>query len=87
MAWLISLQTIAQKEAVDAFRGRVFGLLGMTTGIIMFFGSAIAGSMADQFGTIAMIAIAGGFYVAAGALSPLFFGKPKHIPEVQTELR
>jgi len=85
MAWLISLQTIAQKEAEDAFRGRVLGMLGMTMGFVMFFGSAIAGSLADQIGTIIMIAIAGGFYVLAGVVSPLFFGNSKRMPEVQAE--
>ena len=85
MAWLISLQTVAQKEAEDAFRGRVLGLLGMTMGFMMFFGSAIAGSLADQIGTIIMIAVAGGFYILAGSVSPLFFGNTKQIPEIQTE--
>jgi len=85
MAWLISLQTVAQKEAEDAYRGRVLGMLGMTMGFMMFFGSAIAGSLADQIGTIIMIAIAGGFYMLAGLVSPLFFGNTKQIPEVQAE--
>lgn len=85
MAWLISLQTIAQKEAEDAFRGRVLGMLGMTMGFIMFFGSAIAGSLADQVGTITMIAVAGVFYTLAGAVSPIFFGNPRSLQEVQVE--
>jgi len=85
MAWLISLQTIAQKETEDAFRGRVFGVLGMTNGFIMFFGSAIAGSLADHVGTIIMIAIGGGFYMLAGAVSPLFFGGSESLQEVQVE--
>jgi len=87
MAWLISLQTIAQKESEDAFRGRVLGLLGMTMGLIMFFGSAIAGSLADSVGTVLMIAVAGGFYTLAGVVSPIFFGGSKPIPQIQPEVQ
>ncbi len=74
MAWIISLQTIGQKETEDAFRGRVFGMLGMITTFIMFFGSAIAGFMADQIGTFILIAAAAGIYLLAGVISPLVFG-------------
>ena len=74
MAWLISLQTIGQKETEDAYRGRVFGAIGTTTTFIMFFGAAIAGFMADQIGTIILVAAAAIFYMIAGLVSPLAFG-------------
>jgi predicted MFS family arabinose efflux permease len=74
MAWLISLQAIGQKEAEDAYRGRVFGAIGTSSTFIMFFGSAIAGFMADQIGTFILIAAAATFYMLAGLVSPAAFG-------------
>ena len=74
MAWLISLQAIGQKETEDAFRGRVFGAIGTSTTFIMFFGSAIAGFMADQIGTFTLVAAAATFYILAGMVSPAAFG-------------
>ena len=74
MAWLISLQAIGQKETEDAFRGRVFGAIGTSTTFIMFFGSAIAGFMADQIGTFILVAAAATFYMLAGLVSPAAFG-------------
>ena len=74
MAWLIRLQVIGQKETEDAYRGRVFGTMGTTTTLIMFFGSAIAGFMADQIGTFILVAAAGSIYMLAGLFSPVAFG-------------
>jgi predicted MFS family arabinose efflux permease len=74
MAWLISLQAIGQKETEDVYRGRVFGAIGTSTTFIMFFGSAIAGFMADQIGTFILVAAAASFYMLAGLVSPTAFG-------------
>jgi predicted MFS family arabinose efflux permease len=74
MAWLISLQTIGQKETEDAYRGRVFGAIGTSTTFIMFFGSAIAGFMADQIGTVILVGAAATIYMLAGVISPVVFG-------------
>lgn len=85
MAWLISLQTIGQKETEDAYRGRVFGAIGTTTTFIMFFGSAIAGFMADQIGTLVLVAAAATLYMLAGVLSPMAFGDSIKIASAQAE--
>jgi predicted MFS family arabinose efflux permease len=85
MAWLISLQTIGQRETEDAFRGRVFGVIGTTTTLIMFFGSAIAGFMADQIGAFILISAAATIFMLAGALSPMVFGDSIKIAPAQAE--
>jgi len=87
MAWLISLQTIGQKETEDAYRGRVFGSIGTTTNFIMFFGSAIAGFMADQIGTFILVAAAASFYMLAGFLSPMAFGPSIQVACAQVEMQ
>jgi len=86
MAWLISLQTIGQKETEDAYRGRVFGAIGTTTTLIMFFGSAISGFMADRIGTFILIAIAASIYMLAGVLSPVVFGASTQVAPAKAEI-
>ena len=85
MAWLISLQTIGQRETEDVYRGRVFGAIGTTTTLIMFFGSAIAGFMADQIGTFILVFAAATIFMLAGVLSPIVFGDSIKIAPVQAE--
>jgi predicted MFS family arabinose efflux permease len=87
MAWLISLQTIGQTETEDAYRGRVFGAIGTTTTFIMFFGSAIAGFMADQIGTLILVAAAATLYILAGVLSPMAFGESMKIATARAEVQ
>jgi predicted MFS family arabinose efflux permease len=86
MAWIISLQTIGQKEAEDAYRGRVFGAIGTTTTLILFFGSALAGLLADQIGTYILIAVSASFYILAGLLAPPVFGDSTEGAVVQVEI-
>lgn len=86
MAWIISMQTIGQKEAEDAYRGRVFGAIGTTTTLIMFFGSAMAGLLADQIGTSILVAASASFYILAGVLAPPVFGKSTEGAVVPAEL-
>jgi predicted MFS family arabinose efflux permease len=85
MAWIISLQTIGQKETEDAYRGRVFGAIGTTTMLIMFFGSAISGFMADQIGTFILVAAAASIYMVAGVVSPSVFGRSAQVTPAQAE--
>ena len=85
MAWLISLQTIGQRETEDIYRGRVFGAIGATTTLIMFFGSAIAGFMADQIGTFILVFAAATIFMLAGVLSPMVFGDSIKIAPAQAE--
>jgi predicted MFS family arabinose efflux permease len=85
MAWMISIQTIGQKETEDAFRGRVFGAIGTTTTLIMFFGSAFAGFLADQIGTFILVAAAASIYMLAGFLSPAAFGTSSRVVPARVE--
>ena len=85
MAWMISIQTIGQKETEDAYRGRVFGAIGTTTTLIMFFGSAFAGFLADQIGTFILVAAAASIYMLAGFLSPAAFGTSSRVVQAQVE--
>jgi predicted MFS family arabinose efflux permease len=85
MAWIISLQTIGQKETEDAYRGRVFGAIGTSTMLIMFFGSAISGFMADQLGTFILVAAAASIYMVAGVVSPYVFGRSVQVAPAQAK--
>jgi MFS family permease len=63
--YLAALQT----EAEDAYRGRVFGALGTTQGLLMIVGAAIAGAATERLGAVAVLTIDSLAYVAAGAFA------------------
>jgi hypothetical protein len=65
----------------------VFGAIGTTTTFIMFFGSAIAGFMADQIGTLILVAAAATLYILAGVLSPMAFGESMKIATARAEVQ
>ncbi|CAA9572285.1 MAG: Uncharacterized MFS-type transporter [uncultured Thermomicrobiales bacterium] len=63
--YLAALQT----EAEDAYRGRVFGALGTTMGLLMIVGAAIAAVATERLGAVAVLTIDSLAYVAAGAFA------------------
>jgi len=62
----IGLQTAVQQAVSDSHRGRVFGALGTTNGLMMLGGMAIASLCGDRLGVVPLLNLAGGFYVASG---------------------
>lgn len=58
-----------QTEAADAYRGRVFGALGTTMGLLMIVGAAIAGAATERLGAVAVLTIDSLAHVAAGAFA------------------
>ena len=69
MGWMISMQTVLQQETEDRYRGRIFGVYGTTSTILMFAGSGLAGFLADTLGSSILMGSAGLIYVVAGLLS------------------
>ncbi|MDP9368127.1 MAG: hypothetical protein M3Q03_07605 [Chloroflexota bacterium] len=58
-----------QTEAEDAYRGRIFGALGTTMGLLMIVGAVIAGLATERLGAVAVLTIDSLAYVAAGAFA------------------
>ncbi|HEV2109233.1 MAG TPA: MFS transporter, partial [Thermomicrobiales bacterium] len=66
--------TTVQTEAEDAYRGRIFGALSTTMGLLMIVGAAIAGAATERLGAVAVLTIDSLAYVAAGAFALKMLG-------------
>ena len=58
--------TLLQRDTVDAYRGRVFGALGVVQGVGIIVGTVAAGLLGEVFGIIAVISFQGIGGMAAG---------------------
>jgi hypothetical protein len=51
--------TLLQRDTVDAFRGRVFGALGVVQGVGIIVGTVAAGLLGETLGIVAVISFQG----------------------------
>jgi MFS family permease len=63
---LAGFQSLVQARAPDAYRGRVFGALGTTMGLLGLIGTLTAGTVTDHLGVVTVLSIQGAGYVVAG---------------------
>lgn len=68
IAFLTGMQSLMQAAAPDAYRGRVFGALGTTIGLLALAGTIVAGTITDRFGVVAVLTVQGAGYVLAGLI-------------------
>ena len=61
--------TLLQRTVRDNHRGRVFGLMGTISALLMLAGTVIAGILGDAVGPTALLTIQGGSYVLLGVLA------------------
>jgi MFS family permease len=78
------MQSLVQTQSPDAYRGRVFGALGTTMGLLGLIGTLTAGTITDRLGVVMVLNIQGAGYVVAGlviiALLPHGKGAPAARP-------
>jgi MFS family permease len=67
--------TLLQRNTTDAYRGRLFGALGVVEGVAVVGGTVSAGFLGESVGIIPILAFQGVGYVVAGALSLLALRK------------
>ena len=60
--------TLIQGHVADAYRGRVFGTIGLTQSLFALVGVAIAGFATDSVGIVPIINIQGYGYILMGIL-------------------
>lgn len=68
IAFMTGMQSLMQAAAPDAYRGRVFGALGTTIGLLSLIGTVVAGTITDRFGVVAVLTVQGAGYVLAGLI-------------------
>jgi MFS family permease len=61
-------QSLLQAKSPDAYRGRVFGALGMTTGLCFLVGAVAAGFLTDRLGVVTVLNIQAAGYILGGLL-------------------
>jgi MFS family permease len=69
MSWLISSQTWIQTHAPEEYRGRVFGVYGTFSALLMLVGMAFASGMGDTLGISNTLYLGGVIYVLSGLLA------------------
>ena len=70
VAMMTGMNTLLQSAVADEYRGRIFGTYGMTGALLALLGATLAGTLGDRVGTVTLLNIQGGVYVAAGLLVP-----------------
>ncbi|HEX9067716.1 MAG TPA: MFS transporter [Ktedonobacterales bacterium] len=75
IGFLTGMQSLMQVVAPEAFRGRIFGALGMTMGLFRLVGALAAGLLTDRLGLVRVLNIQGAGYVLAGLLGLLLLGR------------
>jgi len=69
MAWLISGQTWVQRYAPREYLGRVFGVYGTLSALLMLIGMAFASGLGDTLGIANTLYVGGGIYILSGLLA------------------
>lgn len=78
-------QSLLQAKSPDAYRGRVFGVLGMISGLLALIGTATAGFFTDRLGLITVLNIQAAGYMIAGLLILVLLPRQKKLASLQEE--
>jgi MFS family permease len=76
--------SLLQTSASDAYRGRVFGVLGAVFALLNVAGIVAASTLTDRLGVVTMLNIQGSGYIAAGVLLLALLPRNPAIPEPTT---
>lgn len=64
----VGVETLVQRSVPDAYRGRVYGALGASGGLLSLLGAVLAGSLAEVVGLVTMLNVAAGLILLAGVV-------------------
>lgn len=65
----VGADTLLQQSVDDAYRGRVFGAVGTTTGLVTLLGMAFSSGLGDVMGITATMDLAGAIYFFSGVVA------------------
>jgi MFS family permease len=79
----VGVETLVQRSVPDRFRGRVYGALEATGGLLSLLGAAAGGVLAEVVGTVVMLDVASGLVTLAGVVVLVTFA---HNPSVDEQV-
>jgi predicted MFS family arabinose efflux permease len=80
VASAVGVETLVQHGVRDDYRGRVFGALGATGGLLSLLGAASAGVLAEVLGTVTMLNVASALIALSGFVVLRAFSRPAPQP-------
>jgi hypothetical protein len=75
---MTGVHTLLQTSVADRYRGRIFGALGTSQGLLMLVGTLVAGTLGDRLNVVTMLNIQGGGYILAGLLGLVLLRETQH---------
>ena len=72
-------EALLQAKSPDAYRGRIFGVLGMVTGLLYLVGTVTAGVFTDRLGVVTVLNMQAAGYMGAGLLALVLLPREKKI--------
>lgn len=78
--------TLIQQSVQDAYRGRVFGIMGTTSSLLRLVGTLIAGALGGIAGPLVLLNIQGGSYMVMGLLALIVLPRLLSTQEARGEL-
>ena len=64
----VGVETLAQRAVPDEYRGRVFGSLGATLGLLSLLGASVGGTVAEAVGIVPMLNVATALIALSGVV-------------------
>ena len=64
----VGVETLVQRSVPDEYRGRVYGALGASGGLLSLLGASVGGVMAEVVGLTVMLNVAAGLILMAGVV-------------------
>jgi MFS family permease len=71
----VTSTTMMQKDVSNDYLGRIFGLLGMVSALMILVGQGSASVLADRWGVVVLLNIGGGLYILSGLIPFLMLRK------------
>ncbi|HEX6556599.1 MAG TPA: MFS transporter [Ktedonobacteraceae bacterium] len=78
-------EALLQAKSPDAYRGRIFGALGMVTGLLSLIGTITAGFVTARLGVVAVLNIQATGFLCAGLLALLLLPRGNKLASSQEE--
>jgi MFS family permease len=78
-------QALLQAKSPDAYRGRIFGALGMVTGLLYLIGTISAGFFTDRLGVVTVLNMQATAYLCAGLLALVLLPRENKLASSQEE--